>query len=295
MTQVRRHLIFWLTYCLLVFLSSLYPWGPHAFLFFLVYKIALIDLICFLPLSVITVYTLLLFYFPVFIRKSRYWLFLLGLFPLAVVNVCLGYYLSHIYFLLTNPGPYGSWMELACWQTAYLRGANLAMSTGIIACGLKIVMEWRKTQQARTELVLKKAADDLRLAGVQVMPQFLLYTLELLSDAITQSCEEASKLILRLSDVFSYVLYGSRESYVSLQQELDIIDQLVEVRLEGQIEGKFIVPLSVFFFITPFLDEHPEIWIEAGEGTLSVRLCLSGHADKTCLIPMYKPLTYAPA
>ncbi len=71
------------------------------------------------------------------------------------------------------------------------------------------------------------------------------------------SCDEnAAEIVLHLSEIYSYILYDSRDEFVALEKELSAIQHLVELikengscinmQVRGNFTEKYIYPLALF-------------------------------------------------
>ncbi len=72
---------------------------------------------------------------------------------------------------------------------------------------------------------------------VQLRPDFLLATLERLSELVHTDVDRAERLIVRLADTLRQTLDLSRESSVSLAQELDLVSASIETHRLGIRSG----------------------------------------------------------
>jgi LytS/YehU family sensor histidine kinase len=72
---------------------------------------------------------------------------------------------------------------------------------------------------------------------VQLRPEFLLATLERLSDLVHTDVDRAERLIVRLADTLRQTLDLSRESLVSLAQELELVSASIETHRLGIRRG----------------------------------------------------------
>jgi hypothetical protein len=72
---------------------------------------------------------------------------------------------------------------------------------------------------------------------VQLRPEFLLATLERLSELVHTDVDRAERLIVRLADTLRQTLDLSRESLVSLAQELELVSASIETHRLGIRSG----------------------------------------------------------
>lgn len=77
-----------------------------------------------------------------------------------------------------------------------------------------------KNEKAKTELLNLQA---------QVNPHFFFNMLNNLYGLVDKDSEKAKQLILKLSDMMRYSIYEGQKEYVSLQQEIDFINNYINV------------------------------------------------------------------
>lgn len=108
-----------------------------------------------------------------------------------------------------------------------------------------------KNEKTKTELMHLQS---------QVNPHFFFNMLNNLYGLIDKDSEKAKKLILKLSDMMRYSIYEGQNEYVTLQQEIDFINNYIElhkmryhkniiVNLEVDIEDENLKVMPLLFII----------------------------------------------
>jgi LytS/YehU family sensor histidine kinase len=95
-----------------------------------------------------------------------------------------------------------------------------------------------KNEKAKTELMNLQS---------QVNPHFFFNMLNNLYGLVDKDSVKAKQLILNLSDMMRYSIYDGQKEYVSLQQEIDFIDNylsLHKIRYQKNIHTDFIVEVK---------------------------------------------------
>ncbi len=136
------------------------------------------------------------------------------------------------------------------------------MFVGMFAGGLKILLRWLHMQTENERLATEKITTELQLLKTQINPKFLFNTLTDLHLLTLQKSKKSPEVVLQLSNLLSYLLYESQSEEVSLQKEIEMIQNYVflakthsqnkvEVSLNftGEIEGKQIAPLLLLPFV----------------------------------------------
>ena len=109
----------------------------------------------------------------------------------------------------------------------------------------------------------EKVVSELQLLKAQVHPHFLFNTLNNIYSFSLENSPKTPGLILKLSSLLSYMLYDCKAEEVSLEKEIEIMKNYIDlekerygnkidisVNIEGDIKDKFIAPL----LLVPFLE-----------------------------------------
>jgi LytS/YehU family sensor histidine kinase len=83
---------------------------------------------------------------------------------------------------------------------------------------------WFLKQKANQELIKQKAKTKVQLIKAKLHPAFLFHSLDALYDDMLAGFGKSSVMLLKLSDLLSYILYDSNEESVSLEKELTIME-----------------------------------------------------------------------
>jgi len=101
-----------------------------------------------------------------------------------------------------------------------------------------------------------KAKAELELLKTQINPHFFFNTLNnLYSLTVTQS-EEAPKVILKLSDMMRYTIYEGKKESVSLQDEVDYLNNYIDlhkIRYKKKVDIQFTLSIAESVQIAPLL------------------------------------------
>jgi hypothetical protein len=137
----------------------------------------------------------------------------------------------------------------------------------VVAAGgtIKYVKHWWLKNRESIQTEQEKINAEYQLLKAQVRPAFLLSALDSILVASETASPRAPSLLLKLSNLLSYLLYDCGEPLVSLQQEIDMIRDYValenlrakdlvdiEFNVEGDMEGKLIAPS----LLLPIIEEN---------------------------------------
>lgn len=114
-------------------------------------------------------------------------------------------------------------------------------------------------RQFRTLIQLKKekAKTELIHLQSQVNPHFFFNTLNNLYGLVGKDTQKAQQLILKLSDMMRYSIYEGQEQFVSLNQEIDYLQNYMELhkmRYHKNVDIEFVTDIdSEHYKVTPLL------------------------------------------
>ena len=204
------------------------------------------------------VYVNLLLGLPHFLQKRKYILYTL----LMVVNLAIGISLNIFTFSQLSdylfPGyffiSYYEWKDILVFLVAYW-----VLST---------LLEWSKAwfqlienKKRLRELEKEKLAAELKALKSQINPHFLFNSLNNLYSLAMDSDKRTPSFLLKLAQSMRYMLYESNEALVTLEKEIDYLNnylELQQLRLEnakihlyikGNAKNKKIAPLLFIPFV----------------------------------------------
>jgi sensor histidine kinase YesM len=138
-----------------------------------------------------------------------------------------------------RPNHFATWF----WPAVYL---GLINPIKIIAAAaiIKYVKYWWLKQKESERLEREKIDTELRLLKAQVHPDFLLNTLNSIYNHALSCSPQAPAMLLKLSDLLSYMLYECEDSLVPLEREISMMKEYMEIERMRQ-SGKPEVEITV--------------------------------------------------
>jgi len=248
--RVTRHLVFWIVFGLTFTIQS---FGDPLGGFFnkdLILR-ALESAICFLPFCIISVYVISYVLFPLFLKKKKYAAFIAGFLLLVAWGVWINYYATVLFFKLTAIHTFTREQKLMV-DYNFVWSAIVA---GGVALGIKLAKNWYQQQNENLLLAKQKATTELKLLKTRIHPDFLFGTLDDIYKKINSGSQKSPLMIMKLSEMLSYLLYESDEDLVPLERELAatndfisisklaIADHPISLKMIGNTNDKFIAPL----------------------------------------------------
>ena len=128
---------------------------------------------------------------------------------------------------------------------------------------IKYLKYWWLKQKESQRLEKERINTELQLLKAQVHPDFLFKTLNNIYTHSLSSSPQTSGMLLKLSDLLSYMLYECDQPTVPLEKEIEMMkeymrlekikyndDPEIQVNIKGEMEGKKIAP----FLLLPFIE-----------------------------------------
>ena len=131
---------------------------------------------------------------------------------------------------------------------------------------LKFIKEWIEMQDLNLKLARieqQKLEAELKTLKGQLNPHFLFNSLNNIYSLALVHSEKVPDLILRLSDLMRHIIYDSREKYISLDKEIEFVNNFIALQkirapqhvkinyeINGEIPSARIAPL----LFEPFID-----------------------------------------
>lgn len=133
----------------------------------------------------------------------------------------------------------------------------LAISTSI-----KFIQEWRKNEKQKSDIANEMLNAEILLLKSQVNPHFLFNTLNSIYSLANKRSEKTANAIVRLSNLIRYMLYDADKEVVSLEQEIEYLNNYIQLQklrlynyidihfdIEGETEGISIAPMILIPFV----------------------------------------------
>jgi len=210
----------------------------------------------------ILTYGILYWLIPRFVFKDRYgWIIINGVLLLMLAtftSASLSLFIVEPIRIRMGGTTDGNSFVLA--MIAGLRGGT---TVGGFAAAIKLVKVWYLKQQAYQQVEREKLQAELQLLKSQIHPHFLFNTLNNLYALTLRQSDQSSAMVLKLSELLSYMLYDCNASEVSLEKEISFMRNYIDleqvrygdrldmsISISGNYEHTRIAPL----LLIPFLE-----------------------------------------
>jgi len=176
------------------------------------------------------------FLMPRFLYKKKYWQFFLGF--VLVVLIAIG-----VEELIMEPLMYPGTKRASSFPGIYISLLGV-LPTMFILSGFKFGWDALRKQDQIDELENVIQESELQFLRSQINPHFLFNNLNNLYSYALQNSPKTPEIILEMSGVLRYMLYESKEQFVSLKKELEQLGNFIRLyRL--QIEDRGMVRFNV--------------------------------------------------
>ena len=250
--SILLHLLFWILsmvlFVVLIFLTR------HFRLQAMDFQTA-INIIITLLLLAVSVYINLLILLPLFFKKRRYLLFsLLEIFNIGLF-ICLNYFVS-----MAFEGKHPNFLN------EMIAEFILVLVFLVITTLIKFTRDSIALQDANLrikEIERENVESELRVLKAQINPHFFFNTLNSIYSLSLDGSEKTPELILKLSELMRYILYETRDDYVSMQRQLEFLQSYIylerlrtdeKIKIEMEIKGEDMDLMVAPLLFVPFIE-----------------------------------------
>ena len=214
----------------------------------------------------LAVYFNLYYLIPKYLITGRYKIYLFALFLTIMITasfIVSGYYLTP--FITGLP-----FEELfkkptsAYWDLFKSNALSSTIASMTLAMSIKLGKNWIETRKREQELEKEKIETELKFLRSQFNPHFLFNTINSIFVLIHKNPDKASDSLAKFSDLLRYQLYECNASKISVEQELNYLNNFIELgslRLDNSVRCDFNLPQATNnqldiapFILMPFIE-----------------------------------------
>jgi len=186
---------------------------------------------------------------------NNFWQYVAGFYLCNFIGMVIGTELSHLLICLAYSSAYGFHDHIVDYKF------NLFVV--IVVGSLLLVYQAQKTsmrvQLKNKELAVAKAGQlkvqaELQTLQAKINPHFLYNALNSIASLIHEDPDKAEDMTLKLSKLFRYSINSMRESFSSVQEEIDILNTYLDIekiRFGRRINFEIIVEKGLEKSIVP--------------------------------------------
>lgn len=230
-SQILVHLLFWLLFTFVsLFVFSEYYWSENPFLQYL-------------SILVIIVYTNNFIILPFFVKRKQYILY-------AVLFILISFLATQLYCnVFTKCGcSFMKCLSDYLWQT---------IVPLIFFSFIWMLFKYLEREEEIENALKERSELELKFLKSQINPHVLFNNLNTVYSYSIEKPEQTPDLILKLSDNLKHVLYESTEDYISLEKEIQYIDNYIDfqkIRTQGIKEVLYDTSIDSFEYkIAPLI------------------------------------------
>jgi len=270
--RIARHVLYWCSWWGFYALVNTNSYRDGSYVDWLLVELFV------LPVKLTITYFVIYFLLPRFSEKRRYFslLFLtlalcfLGSMVLRTMEICS----LHSWLLLSG--------KLSCaWGEApffvfkmVYKALDLLFVVSLVAI-IKFIQQQIAYERKTKNLLTQKLETELQFLKHQLQPHFLFNTLNNLYGLILTKSDKAGDMVVKLSEIMSYMLYESNETLVPVENELGNLanymalekirygEELhIDYELRGKTAGKKVPPLVFISFVENAFKHGPSSNLE---------------------------------
>jgi len=132
--------------------------------------------------------------------------------------------------------------------TRILKGALIITSPVAFTTGWKLFIDWKEKQERTRALEKEKTETELKYLKSQINPHFLFNTLNNIYGLSLDHSPKVPPLILKLSDFLSFSLYESKQEFIPLEKEIQLMKDFIALeqsRFEDRVSMNLWLPEKI--------------------------------------------------
>jgi len=218
----------------------------------------------YLLIHILCCYTFIYIILPGFLVQRNYWKLVAGILLISIFAGIAGYFAQSRLFPLLNAAFYinvNYTKNRILWESIN-NGVINVQKIIALATIIKLLKYWWPKQKEKERLEREKIETELQLLKAQIHPKFLFNSLNNIYALALISSPKSPEMILKLSDILSYMLYECDDEFVPLEKEIKMLVNYMSlekikfgnkmemnIEIKGQAGDQQIAPLLLFRFI----------------------------------------------
>ncbi len=245
--------------------------------------------ILFLPLSLIGTYFNWWVLMPQLLERKKVLTYILSIiFLVAFLSICQRYLCQHLFY------PSFWVVKYSLFHPGLLLQAMSILLLPIL-CSVWAFrsMSWYQKSNEVKEKIAQQNTEALKYLKSQINPHFLFNTLNTLYGLSLEGSKKVPKLILQLSDLLNYSLYQSTADFTSIEEEIALINNLINLekaRFDERIDVTFTVDPKVNLndqipplLLLPIIENAFKHGVKEATETVDINIQLNDMGDYTQL------------
>ena len=224
------------------------------------FREALLTELGFLPFRLAVVYLNYFYLLPQFLLKRKITIYL----AYSIISIAVASILSRLVFYhYLNDIIFPGWSQGNFFQAyRFLQSAMIITSPMIFLIGLVVMRRWVSSERKAEQFESEKIKAELSYLRSQINPHFFFNTLNTLYGLAMKKSDRTPEVVMKLSELMSYILYEADRDLVPLSKELDQVERYIHLEqiryenrfdtqldVEGDIDHVHIPPLILLPFV----------------------------------------------
>jgi len=302
--RLARHSLFWIGWILYYAIFSTLQW--HGYTITRTFFSSLLEIAVSTPLDMIYCYAIIYFLIPQFLNKGRY----IALVLLWLLFSIIYFILFEVYYIHVLPVLRGldglmkpSYPKSFVWE--FFNLFSQINMEGCLAAAIKLGKMWHVKQQELDLIKNEKRKITPLVDEGQIQPVFFVDILNRVEVLLNEKPLLVAGMIKKIKSLLLYAMYENNQSRVSLEKELELLQEYVELE-KIALDGKVNIILKIIEYarneqIAPFiilpiaenafkqLSLHDitaktlEIEVKSANGVFNMNLTWSKPADTSTL------------
>lgn len=222
--RVLSHSLFWLGVLLIAPIYS-EPSGDKMLYSYIYRAVGM-------PVKILATYVLVYIQIPRYLQKGKYLQFILS-FLLSLYVFTVMYRINNVYVAEPLGGEVvyqESLREIMGNVTDTVAGYLIpTYFFSFVFLFAKLVKNQAEEKQKVEQLQKEKAVSELNFLKSQIHPHFLFNTLNNLYALTLDKSDKAPEVVAKLSEMLDFMLYKGNQENVSIQQEIDLIQNFIDL------------------------------------------------------------------
>lgn len=148
-------------------------------------------------------------------------------------------------FYIINPLIFPDWQQGPFFEAFRIaQAAMIITSPMIFLIGMTVVIRWAGSEKKIEQLAREKVETELKYLRNQVNPHFFFNTLNNLYGLAQEKSDKTPEVVLKLSELMSYMLYETNKPLIQLSREIDYIRNYISLE-EQRYQDRFSCNLSI--------------------------------------------------
>ncbi|MEP1097393.1 MAG: histidine kinase [Cyclobacteriaceae bacterium] len=246
------HLLFWIVYMsIFTFIEGGYNNK---------FKEAFFIEIAYFPVRMAVVYSNYFWLMPNLLMKDRTRQYV----AYTLLSILIASFLHRlIMYNYINELIFPDWDQGGFWQSyKFIQAGMIITSPMIFLVGLTVVYRLVDSQKKIAEISEERTKTELQYLKNQINPHFFFNTLNNLYGLALKKSDQTANVVMKLSELMSYMLYDTNQQSVALSKEINYIKNYIELeevrfdnrfkcnlQVNGDIEKRKIPPMLLLPFV----------------------------------------------